>query len=74
MQIRIKVPVLMYGSVQLLRGQKLTVPEELALAWVENEEADLVPFAEQATMPRPENASLPRPTSKPKPPAAPRKP
>ena len=65
--------MLTYGTTQLLRGQTLDVPDELGIAWVEREEAVLVPFAEQATMPRAETAVMPRPIAKPKPPVNPAK-
>jgi hypothetical protein len=68
MKIRISVAVLPYGNVQLLRGQVLDVPETLALAWVEQEEAVLMPIAERATLPAPQNAMVPRTFAKPKPP------
>ncbi len=67
MKIRITAAVLPYGAVQLLRGQVLDISEDLALKFVEQGEASLVPFAEQATRPRPETAIIPRIFAKPKP-------
>ena len=72
MMIRITAPVVEIGSVQLLRGRKINLPEPIALALVEREEAALVPFAEQAVKPRPETAVVPRPVSKPTAPVKPK--
>lgn len=72
MQVRILVPILELGPIQWTRGQIAELPEQLAQHYIASKEAEEVPSAEQATMPKPENAmAVPKYSGKPKPPAKP---